>query len=192
MSEIQANKISPATGTAITLGDSGDTFTIPSGATITNSGTATGFGDVNSPYARLGFSSSPSVGTGTNKTAEYSNILFASDNSIVDTSTYKITPGVAGKYYIAAHINYAQNAVDEKDYHLVIMVDGTEKARHVVWASGTHSTYGTDVYVSATLDLTASNYVQIRLLQNSGSNAQYAYSDTAGLKNWFELFRIST
>lgn len=42
-SEIKANKISPATGTAFTFGDSGDTFTIPSGATITNSGTATGF-----------------------------------------------------------------------------------------------------------------------------------------------------
>lgn len=45
-SEIKANKWSPATGTAATLGDSGDTFTIPAGATITNSGTATGFGKV--------------------------------------------------------------------------------------------------------------------------------------------------
>ena len=44
MSEIKVNKISPATGTAFTLGDSGDTFTVPSGATLTNSGTATGFG----------------------------------------------------------------------------------------------------------------------------------------------------
>jgi len=43
-SEIKANKISPATGTAFTIGDSGDTFTVPSGATIVNSGTATGFG----------------------------------------------------------------------------------------------------------------------------------------------------
>ena len=43
-SELKTNKISPATGTAFTFGDSGDTFTIPSGATITNSGTATGFG----------------------------------------------------------------------------------------------------------------------------------------------------
>ena len=43
-SEIKANKLSPATGTDVTLGDSGDTFTVPSGATITNSGTATGFG----------------------------------------------------------------------------------------------------------------------------------------------------
>jgi len=45
-SEIKANKISPATGTAFTLGDSGDTFTIPSGVTLTNNGSATGFGKV--------------------------------------------------------------------------------------------------------------------------------------------------
>jgi len=44
MSEIKVNKISPRSGTDVTLGDSGDTFTIPSGATITNNGTATGFG----------------------------------------------------------------------------------------------------------------------------------------------------
>ena len=43
MSEIKVNKISPATSTTITLGDSGDIFNIPSGATIANSGTATGF-----------------------------------------------------------------------------------------------------------------------------------------------------
>ena len=45
MSEIKVNKISPraAYGTT-TLGDSGDTFTIPAGVTITNSGTAAGFG----------------------------------------------------------------------------------------------------------------------------------------------------
>jgi len=49
--EVKLLKISPTTGTAITLGDSGDTFTVPSGATLAvasgatlaNSGTATGF-----------------------------------------------------------------------------------------------------------------------------------------------------
>jgi hypothetical protein len=45
MSEIKVNKISPRTACGtVTLGDSGDTFTIPSGATITNNGTAAGFG----------------------------------------------------------------------------------------------------------------------------------------------------
>ena len=43
MSEVKVNKISPRSGTDVTLGDSGDTFTVPSGATIVNSGTATGF-----------------------------------------------------------------------------------------------------------------------------------------------------
>ncbi len=45
-SEIKADKWSPASGTAGTIGDSGDTYTVPSGvtlavasgATITNSG----------------------------------------------------------------------------------------------------------------------------------------------------------
>tara|TARA_Y100001970_G_scaffold79015_1_gene100695 strand:+ start:555 stop:1604 length:1050 start_codon:yes stop_codon:yes gene_type:complete len=43
-SEIKADKWSPASGTSATIGDSGDTYTIPSGVTITNNGTATGFG----------------------------------------------------------------------------------------------------------------------------------------------------
>ena len=45
MSEVKVNKISPRTNCGtVQLGDSGDTITIPSGATITNNGTAAGFG----------------------------------------------------------------------------------------------------------------------------------------------------
>ena len=43
MSELKVNKITPRDGTDVTLGESGDTFTVPAGATIVNSGTATGF-----------------------------------------------------------------------------------------------------------------------------------------------------
>jgi hypothetical protein len=34
MSELKVNKVTPRSGTTVTLGDSGDTITIPSGATI--------------------------------------------------------------------------------------------------------------------------------------------------------------
>jgi len=45
MSEIKVNKITPRVACGTTqLGDSGDTFTVASGATIQNLGTATGFG----------------------------------------------------------------------------------------------------------------------------------------------------
>ena len=44
--EIKVLKISPTTGTDVTMGDSGDTFTFPAGTTVVNSGAATGFGKV--------------------------------------------------------------------------------------------------------------------------------------------------
>ena len=46
MSKIEVDTIEPQSGTSLTIGASGDTITIPSGATLTNSGTATGFGKV--------------------------------------------------------------------------------------------------------------------------------------------------
>jgi len=41
MSEVKVNKISPRSGTTVTLGDSGDTFTVPSGATFDASNATT-------------------------------------------------------------------------------------------------------------------------------------------------------
>ena len=46
MSKLEVDAIEPQSGTTLTLGASGDTITIPSGATLSNSGTATGFGKV--------------------------------------------------------------------------------------------------------------------------------------------------
>jgi hypothetical protein len=47
MSTLEVNSIQPlSSGTTVTLGASGKTFTIPSGCTISNSGTATGFGGI--------------------------------------------------------------------------------------------------------------------------------------------------
>jgi hypothetical protein len=53
MSEIKVNKISPI-GTAFQFGESGDTITVPAGATILNSGTATNFGDTLPAYGADG------------------------------------------------------------------------------------------------------------------------------------------
>jgi len=44
MSKVEVDAIEPQSGTSLTLGASGDTITIPSGATINNQGTATNFG----------------------------------------------------------------------------------------------------------------------------------------------------
>src|SRR6056300_578916 len=88
MSEVKVNKLSPRSGTTVTLGDSGDTITIPSGVTfdassgglagtlttaaqpnITSVGTLTSFTstgiDDNATSTAITIDSSDNVGIGT-------------------------------------------------------------------------------------------------------------------------------
>ena len=67
MSKIEVNAIEPQCGTTLTLGASGDTVTIPSGATISNLGTAAGFGSTgevswDTTKKTTGFTSTSGVG----------------------------------------------------------------------------------------------------------------------------------
>jgi len=98
MSEIKVNKISPRSGTTVTLGDSGDTFTIPSGATINNQGTATNFGATGS-----------ASWTTTVKTSGFTAV--AGEGYFVDTSSGAISinlpAGTAGA--VVAVSDYAKN-----------------------------------------------------------------------------------
>ncbi len=76
MSEVKVNKISPRTACGtVTLGDSGDTFTIPAGATINNQGTAINFGATGSA----------SWVTGSIKTTDFTAV--AGEGYFVDTAT---------------------------------------------------------------------------------------------------------
>ena len=116
MSEVKVNKISPRTACGtVTLGDSGDTFTIPSGATITNNGTANGFGATGAVNWQTG-----SIKTAATFTA------VAGEGYFVDTSSNAITAnlpaGSAGA--IVAFSDYARNF---NNNNLTIAPDGTEK-----------------------------------------------------------------
>ena len=53
MSELKVNKISPRSGTDVTLGDSGDTFTIPAGATLDTSNSTVTLPDSSISLAKL-------------------------------------------------------------------------------------------------------------------------------------------
>ena len=79
MSEVKVNKISPRSGTAITLGDSGDTFTIPSGATLAIAGSVTGFTsagiDDNATSVAITIDSSERVGIGITSPLDQLSVL---------------------------------------------------------------------------------------------------------------------
>ena len=105
MSEIQANKLSPASGTALQVGDSGDTITIPSGATITNSGTATGFGMSNlAPFFSARQTNNQQLLNSTMTKIQFPTEIADSGSVYDNSSNYRFTPGVVGKYFIGANV----------------------------------------------------------------------------------------
>jgi len=86
MSEIKVNKISPKQlCTQLTLGNSGNTIIIPAGATITNNGTATGFG-------RTGSVNWDTTAKTTGFTAVSGNGYFCNTTSSAFTVTLPATP----------------------------------------------------------------------------------------------------
>ena len=100
-SELKVDKITPASGTNTQIGESGDTITIPSGCTITNSGTSTGFGDTNhfnttAFYAYL--NNTQTVTDNTSTTVAFNTEVFDL-GSAFNTSTYSYTPPSTGYYY---------------------------------------------------------------------------------------------
>ena len=97
MSTLKVDTILKRSGTGtITLGQSGDTLAIPAGATIANSGTATGFGDDNKPILSVGLSSTQSMSDNTWTTIVFQTEILDADG-IYDNSTGIATP-TAGTY----------------------------------------------------------------------------------------------
>jgi len=114
MSEVKVNKISPRTNCGTTtLGDSGDTFTIPAGVTITNNGTQTGFGREGSVNWQTS-----SIKTGNFSATNGEGYFINSSSSI----TMSLPAGSAGA--IVAVSDYARNFAT---HNFIINPNGSEK-----------------------------------------------------------------
>ncbi len=193
-SEIKADKWSPASGTSATLGDSGDTFTIPSGATITNSGTATGFGESNTPYFLARLSANQDISDNTATTIVF-NQEGLDSGSGYDTSNgkYTITSGEGGKYYFAYHGEGegggAGGLIDVVAY---IMHDGAEIARGTVGLDTARCDIMTAVATtlvtcSAGDEITCKGFVD----NVSGSNTRFA-GESGNNRTYFLGFKVAS
>ena len=99
MSKLEVNTLAPQTGTTITIGESGDTVALGSGAT------QSGFGGVNTPAFKADFTSSPSIPSSSATVVAFNNELLDT-NSCYNTSTYRFIPNEAGWYFIHALIRF--------------------------------------------------------------------------------------
>ncbi len=107
MGTIKTTNIEPiADNGTVTLGSSGDTFTVPSGVTVNmSSATQTGVGGANTPAfeAYLGTSGGQAV-TNNAVTLVQANTEVYDTDSAYNTSTYRFIPQTAGKYFAYASI----------------------------------------------------------------------------------------
>ncbi len=99
MSKIETNTIAPSTGTTLTIGESGDTVQLGTGAT------QSGFGGVNTPSFSAKMSSGQDIGyTGVWTKLNFTNEQF-DIGSYYDATNSRFTPP-SGKYFVYYSIFY--------------------------------------------------------------------------------------
>ena len=107
MATLFVDKLDPQSGTALEIGTSGDTITVPSGATVNVAGTATG---QNYPAFNASRGSNQTGWSASTWTKIQFDDEFLDTNGDYDNSTnYRFTPTVAGEYlcYYNVIISYA-------------------------------------------------------------------------------------
>ena len=153
--DTSGNLIIKEDSNTITLGASGDTITIPSGATISNSGTATGFG-VNTPaFSAYGSTQTLSDSTATKLTFgnTYYNIGSAYSTS---NSRFTVPSGEGGKYVFHAKYRIEN---DSGYIQIEFRKNGSEEAE-----SREENGYSTARYISVSttwsVGLSAGDYIE--------------------------------
>ena len=176
MGTIKTTNIETITGSGtLTLGQSGETVNIPSGVTITNNGTQTGFGGANTPYFYGELSSVQNVSNGSSTKAQINNIILDSASGW-DSSNYRYTPGVAGTYFISGSVQSRTPSGNEVAWNLAkIYISGTEYEVAGLRTASTQSNYVHDSNANVTVirTLSATDYVELYGITYGGGTTQF-------------------
>jgi hypothetical protein len=157
MSTLEVNTVKPISGSnTITLGESGDTIALASGASQTLA--------VNTPAFRAERSSSQSISNATNTKIQFNDENFDTDNCYDNTTNYRFTPNVAGKYFVYAQISSYGGATDAlKEVNPAIRRNGSNFSRSSIgWVSATDYFHVATSYLSAVVDMNGTtDYVEV-------------------------------
>ena len=178
-SQIKVNEIIKQSGSSITIGESGTTVSIPSGATIANSGTATGFGETNTPYFIATMSGSDqSVSDNTYAKAVF-NSQTAATSGTYNTSTYRFTPGVAGTYAVYARLFTYKGGSAGRNFNINIYKNGSSVATRGFYGGDSSGNItaidGLNTDISMTLALDSDDYIECygRIQSTNGSAGSF-------------------
>jgi hypothetical protein len=203
MSKLETNTIDTVSGTStlqvgstntstITLGVSGDTINVPSGVTIANSGTDTGFGGTNTPAFMAAYTGAGVTINDATDTKGTFSTEFIDVGSVYDTSTSRYTPGFVGKSFISTGLSFYSSG------------SKMQFARILFYKNGASLTNATDnpandtgqIWMSSQLivDHNATDYFEVYLRSDTsdGSTIEVPASSGNAAKpfNYFQGYKI--
>jgi hypothetical protein len=158
------NNIINESSDTITIGASGDTVTIPSGATLSNLGTASGFG-VNTPIVFVKANTTTSLPNATTTKINLANEIIDTDN-LFASNRFTVTSGFEGKYLVIAQMSVNISA-DSVGFDLEIQKSGSTYTGAISKTNrGAIDTYTCSC--SAIVDLTTNDYIEIFCYNGTG------------------------
>ena len=161
MSKLFVDQVDPRTGTSLTLGTSGDTINIPSGVTIANAGTSTGFG-ANTPAFFVSRSGTQSIATSTVTKIEFNSESLDTDSAF-NLGSHRFTPQVSGYYLIG--MNVRLTSADDFDQNFIQI----NKNSSIVYQSYYENKYYNGHFGQTVIQLNGStDYVEFYIHQSRG------------------------
>ena len=181
MSKVQVDTIDTRSGTStmqigstntstINIGVSGDTVNIPSGVTIANAGTATGFGGANTPAFHVYLSGDQSINNNTATKVTFDSEYYDTDSAFA-SNKFTVPSGKAGTYNFDAIIK-TQSVGDGTALQVFMYKNGSEidgqQSRHKDYMS-TGSSEELHCSFSYTDVASAGDYYELYVYQNNGN-----------------------
>ena len=192
MSKLETNQVDPATGTTLTLGTSGDTITIPSGVTIANSGTATGFGGDNTPmFLVSGGSGNQTISHASGTTITYNQEIIDTDNAFA-SNVFTVPSGEAGKYFFSASCQIEDTQADITRFVLEIQKNNSSWRQIAFRFTSNQDLMQVSHTVTAIDDASVADEYKAKVYVETADSGSVIIenSSTSYSNNWFQGFKL--
>ena len=180
MATLFVDKLDPQSGTALEIGTSGDTVTVPSGATFNVAGTLQSGGAAvsNTPAFSVILSASITSGISDNTWFKipFDSEEFDTDGCFDPTTNYRFTPDVAGKYFFSAQ--WGNGDGGPRAEWISIYKNGSEAFTNYFYAQDTSTIDDFTPIVTGLIDMNgSSDYVEFYMKQLSGGGPKIISGD---------------
>ena len=182
MGTIKTTNIEPiADNGTVTLGSSGDTFTLATGAKSS----------FLYPFFEAYLSSNQTISGSTYTLTEFDTEVFDTDNAYDNSTNYRFTPQVAGKYFVYANIQAIGSADTVRDGLIVIQKNGANYRESRFNPQNGAPESELHLHAVATISMNgSSDYISVNGYINVSSGTPQFSSDIKG--TYFGAYRIGS